>query len=205
MDSSIYIDGINFEWFIIHLKESQVGISSHIVFLSQKIRSWKKVQTRVNCCIVKHTISVFTVKMFSNLHVNNQLHIHIYHVPKFENNPPSGYRDLGRTKFGKERKGKKKYGWSRNMRKSAMISTILMRITLFSYTIKEKLCPFEKGSLNVFKINDVILNDVLATSYRATQCTSMKSPCELVCWNTFERSATSLNLHASQNTLDQFK
>ena len=48
-----------------------------------------------------------------------------------------------------------------------MISTILMRITLFSYTIKEKLCRFETGSLNVFEINDVILNNVLATSYRA--------------------------------------
>ena len=35
---------------------------------------------------------------------------------------------------------------------------------------------FETWSLNVFKLNDVILNDVMATSYRATRRTSMKSP-----------------------------
>ena len=62
------------------------------------------------------------------------------------------------------------------MRKSAIISTILMRISLFLYTIKQNLCRFETWSLNVFKFNDVILNDVMGTSYRATRCTSIRSP-----------------------------
>ena len=65
-------------------------------------------------------------------------------------------------------------GWSRNTRKSAIISTILMRITLFLYTIKQNLCQFNIWYLNILKFNDVVLNDVMATSDRATRRTSMK-------------------------------
>ena len=33
-----------------------------------------------------------------------QLHIHIYQIPKFQNNPSSGYWELVHTKFGRKEK-----------------------------------------------------------------------------------------------------
>ena len=46
------------------------------------------------------------------------------------------------------------------MRKNVFIFTILLQIILFLYTIKQNLCRFETWSINVFKFNDVILNDI---------------------------------------------
>ena len=51
---------------------------------------------------------------------------------------------------------------------------ILMPIALFLYTNKHNLCRIEIWFLNLSKFNDVILNDAMAKSDRATQCTSMK-------------------------------
>ena len=36
-----------------------------------------------------------------------QLHIHIYHIPKFQNNPSHGYGEHVQTKFGRKEKKKK--------------------------------------------------------------------------------------------------
>ena len=47
------------------------------------------------------------------------------------------------------------------MQKIAIISTILMQITSFLYTIRKIVCRFEIWLLNLFKFNKVILGVVM--------------------------------------------